>query len=490
MGTVKMMKYIFWDEGVAINKTAKYICLSVIGMSFYWQFLRRSYFGLLLSGHNGLTPDSQTYYVIFLAVTVLLALASIILYRKMEHLIRKSRVPVLLIAFLASVGGIVVMIFPEIPILFAFLTTMGIIFIAAAFLVLTFAWGIWITDTQTITTQHLILSFILGFLVSLLMVLNDPLPSIVVVAAPLLSAVCWFLCQKESVGKRRVAHSHKALRKLPIDLIAILSLFLIVGGFMRGLVWTGTINYIPGNDAIPSHLVSILIAFIMFFPAMFFRQKELLYRYVWISFSALFFAGFFLIISFNPDWNSFGGTVLIIGRTFLGFLLWVVLVNAIRETNLSSVVVLGIFFVLIEMLSAFLSYVIVPAIPEVFGVSFSSYANLLSIGMALMLIVASFLAISPKRHTSTVDSTVVPDSVRWETACHTISDHFGLTKREAEVMSLIAKGHSKSKIAGMLYVSSGTVQSHTKNIYRKLNIHSRQGLIDMVDAYQSEITSF
>lgn len=48
-----------------------------------------------------------------------------------------------------------------------------------------------------------------------------------------------------------------------------------------------------------------------------------------------------------------------------------------------------------------------------------------------------------------------------------------LTKREAAILDLIARGDSYGEVAKMLMVSVGTVQTHIKNIYDKLSVHSR-----------------
>jgi DNA-binding NarL/FixJ family response regulator len=48
-----------------------------------------------------------------------------------------------------------------------------------------------------------------------------------------------------------------------------------------------------------------------------------------------------------------------------------------------------------------------------------------------------------------------------------------LTKREAAILDLIARGDSYSEVAKALSVSVGTVQTHIKNIYGKLAVHSR-----------------
>lgn len=48
-----------------------------------------------------------------------------------------------------------------------------------------------------------------------------------------------------------------------------------------------------------------------------------------------------------------------------------------------------------------------------------------------------------------------------------------LTARELEVLSYIARGHSKKEIALLLHVGVKTVDKHTENLMRKLGIHDR-----------------
>jgi predicted ATPase/DNA-binding CsgD family transcriptional regulator len=48
-----------------------------------------------------------------------------------------------------------------------------------------------------------------------------------------------------------------------------------------------------------------------------------------------------------------------------------------------------------------------------------------------------------------------------------------LTERELEVLALIADGLTNRQIAGKLYLSTGTVKVHSRNIYGKLNVSNR-----------------
>jgi DNA-binding NarL/FixJ family response regulator len=63
----------------------------------------------------------------------------------------------------------------------------------------------------------------------------------------------------------------------------------------------------------------------------------------------------------------------------------------------------------------------------------------------------------------------MPTSTRSETTQRAVR----LTKREIEVLSLIAQGHSSKEAADTLYVSKRTVDFHLANIYDKLQVNNR-----------------
>jgi DNA-binding NarL/FixJ family response regulator len=49
----------------------------------------------------------------------------------------------------------------------------------------------------------------------------------------------------------------------------------------------------------------------------------------------------------------------------------------------------------------------------------------------------------------------------------------GLTRRELEILQLVAEGHSNAQVARMLWVTEQTVKFHLSNIYRKLGVSNR-----------------
>jgi DNA-binding NarL/FixJ family response regulator len=52
-------------------------------------------------------------------------------------------------------------------------------------------------------------------------------------------------------------------------------------------------------------------------------------------------------------------------------------------------------------------------------------------------------------------------------------DAHGLTRRELEILRLVAEGHSNSQLAQMLWVTEQTVKFHLSNVYRKLGVANR-----------------
>ena len=52
-----------------------------------------------------------------------------------------------------------------------------------------------------------------------------------------------------------------------------------------------------------------------------------------------------------------------------------------------------------------------------------------------------------------------------------------LTRRETEILEQIATAKSRKRIAQELFIDLETVKSHIKNIYHKLNVHSKADAI-------------
>lgn len=68
------------------------------------------------------------------------------------------------------------------------------------------------------------------------------------------------------------------------------------------------------------------------------------------------------------------------------------------------------------------------------------------------------------------------------------TQRYKLTPREAEILRCMADHKSTAEICEELYISMGTVKTHTHNIYSKVNVKSKNELIKALlnDSPQTE----
>ncbi|MCI2242880.1 response regulator transcription factor [Adlercreutzia faecimuris] len=66
--------------------------------------------------------------------------------------------------------------------------------------------------------------------------------------------------------------------------------------------------------------------------------------------------------------------------------------------------------------------------------------------------------------------------------CDALAARYALSPRERDVLYLLARGRSIDYIAQDLSISFNTAKSHIRHIYVKADIHSRQELLDLMDA--------
>lgn len=72
------------------------------------------------------------------------------------------------------------------------------------------------------------------------------------------------------------------------------------------------------------------------------------------------------------------------------------------------------------------------------------------------------------------------------TAFESVCTAFCLTPREIEVFALLSKGRNAEFIQNALFISNHTAKTHIYNIYRKLDVHSLQELLDLLDSHDKQ----
>ncbi len=107
-----------------------------------------------------------------------------------------------------------------------------------------------------------------------------------------------------------------------------------------------------------------------------------------------------------------------------------------------------------------------------------------------LLIIAIYLFVFTKENTlpplAVRSSADTPVADTLASQCARLARMGKLSKRETEVLGLIAKGRSTPRIMDELKLSKNTVNTHTSHIYQKLSVHSRQELLNLLEESAGE----
>ncbi|NTW28971.1 MAG: helix-turn-helix transcriptional regulator [Coriobacteriia bacterium] len=118
-------------------------------------------------------------------------------------------------------------------------------------------------------------------------------------------------------------------------------------------------------------------------------------------------------------------------------------------------------------------------------------ASSLLIVVALAIVITTQPRLPDKAYT--IDDSCVEDSKKWnkhesgkwKQGCETAANRYGLSPRESEILYFLAKGRNAEYISQSLHLSYHTVKTHIYHIYQKMNLSSRQQLLDIIEAVDS-----
>lgn len=169
-----------------------------------------------------------------------------------------------------------------------------------------------------------------------------------------------------------------------------------------------------------------------------------------------------------------------IAQTLVVMLLWAMLADVAHHSTASPLVIFA---------SGWLAYSLPLALGETAGVllgQLESPAIAVTV-LAYVVTVTVVLALNDsafaqRRIFADLDVAAPVPAVfeSLDAGCERLGAECGLTVREVEVLQMLVKGRSKSYIAETPFVSENTVRSHSKHIYQKLGVHSKQEVLDLL----------
>ena len=167
-----------------------------------------------------------------------------------------------------------------------------------------------------------------------------------------------------------------------------------------------------------------------------------------------------------------------IAQTLVVMLLWAMLADVAHHSTASPLVIFA---------SGWLAYSLPLALGETAGVlleALESPAIAVTV-LAYVVTVTVVLALNDsafaqRRIFADLDVAAPVPAVfeSLDAGCERLGAECGLTVREVEVLQMLVKGRSKSYIAETPFVSENTVRSHSKHIYQKLGVHSKQEVLE------------
>ncbi len=217
-------------------------------------------------------------------------------------------------------------------------------------------------------------------------------------------------------------------------------------------------------------------------------EAERLTLLCWMILALVFFSG--MLQTFIAPETGIGGHLVVVARSGLDFLLWVLLCNIVHAEKLHATRIFVLFSVFVEAASWLISYT---AIPAIYASGHTDPERLVEVALILiMFLLVSALTILfawvALRRQNVFDKTPAEKAAKEtrESFSEALISKYKLTSREVEVMGLFAQGYSLSKVSQELYISLGTAQSHIKSIYRKLDVHSKDELIALIDSWKQD----
>lgn len=85
-----------------------------------------------------------------------------------------------------------------------------------------------------------------------------------------------------------------------------------------------------------------------------------------------------------------------------------------------------------------------------------------------------------ERHAETAQTPIAPAVQNGLDLSNAQDPRYGISARELEILDLFAQGRSANWIADHLTISQNTVRSHLRSVYTKLDVHTRQELLDFL----------
>lgn len=457
-----------------MSKGAIQRAAGIVGLACYWPYLRRFEFENLFAGY-AMPSAMWTAYTI---VTWLNAAILIVCALRCKAVARWAQRGFFGIAagVLNAAGAVVLAATPLLghtaePVGLA----VGSLMLSLGFCGLTVAWMSWMArDGGTRVLEDALLSFALCSFLLLSSLLPPAFVMARIVVAPLASGALWAYLKRSAELKMAPSTTVTAFgaEKPRASLLAAVILLFVIGCTTAGLIHfdEGVVRVIERTSSVA---ISCVILAAIYVTARNTGQLVSMVRKAWLALVVTFLAGETVVVLFGGVVQEIGMAVFWASLSCLEVLILAVVAMWCNATGRSAIAVLGIATVLLRVIPGWVGKFAAPACMEALGIAPASMVGGFVVASSLLLVSATLLFLN-----AMVDAGggASAPGVR-ASAVDRLSEAYLLTPREADVLGLLLQGLSYQAIADRLQVTLGTVQTHTKGLYRKMDVHSRDELV-------------
>ncbi len=144
-----------------------------------------------------------------------------------------------------------------------------------------------------------------------------------------------------------------------------------------------------------------------------------------------------------------------------------------KARKYGQVIGYGAVFALLMLVIRWLEirYIIMAHAFEIYAGAIALIFTCLGIWLALKLV-------KPKIQTQVIEKEIYKTSASF-VFNQTAFEHLGLSKRELEVLQLMARGTSNQEIADQLFVSLNTIKTHVSRLFEKLEVKRRTQAVEL-----------
>ncbi|NTU88349.1 MAG: helix-turn-helix transcriptional regulator [Actinobacteria bacterium] len=343
------------------------------------------------------------------------------------------------------------------------------------------------TDAINYTLIAFMLSAGIRFMLVMLMEISRPITLVLIGLLPFITLVCCWNASRYIVEPATWKSKAGELKSLfmgdTLHLVANKGLLagIVIYGLLFGLMHYGVTDWHNATVIlVVGHVLRIIFPLLLL---IWFNKHHRTPKGATTLRTTILLLVFILLVAvFFGDAVSIVAPALILtARNFVTTLLYVMLFRFVYETDAHPCVVFGVGRALYELAMTLGLFVYSQPFFQRFFDGLSENIVYFVMACIFLLMMDSFARMTQLLQGRNDNRKVeIIESVSIDTKCDEIKGRYELTDRETEVMKLLCKGQSKKQIAEKLFLSENTISFHTKQLYRKLSIHSKEELQKLI----------